>query len=298
LANSLIDPKGLFNIYRCDRCCDFPSGGVCILVHRTLDSLSVDIDYTLFPNVEIVACHVFNCSRKFLLICSYIAPSLIISDFITSIDCLRVLCNTSVDCIVAADFNLPNFNWANFDVPRDSKSVVFYNFICDLGLTQLITEPTRKSKILDLLLTNNPLFVHFWEVAPSFSTSDHDSINFSLLFSINKQPPVSQSYKFLWSQADWDAFADHCRCIDWQELFDVSTCPEICWSLFLDFIYFAASLFVPSKISRITVKCHHSKNIKRLMSKKLTIWTKCRHDPSIENNQKYKTVGNQVHSFY
>ena len=59
VTDGIIDPRRSFypNIYRCDRAADSPWWW-CLYFSSSyfLKSSAIDIDHTMFPNVEIVAC--------------------------------------------------------------------------------------------------------------------------------------------------------------------------------------------------------------------------------------------------
>ena len=223
VTDGIIDPRGLFNIYRCDRAADSHGGGVCILVRRIFKSSAIDIDHTMFPNVEIVACSIFLADFKRTLICCYFPPSLSSSQFLSFTNCLRALCVVDVSCFLIGDFNLPNIDWKNFVFPEDLKSKAFFNFFTDVGLNQLITEPTRGQNVLDLLLTNDPLSVSDCCVSVPFDSSDHESIEFSACFISARTAEVIPSYNFLWNKADWNSFATLLINTDWSSLFALLT---------------------------------------------------------------------------
>jgi len=54
---------------------------------------------------------------------------------------------------------LPNINWVDGHFPMDYKSQVILNFSNELGLTQLMLQPTRKQNVLDLLFIIEPLLI-------------------------------------------------------------------------------------------------------------------------------------------
>jgi hypothetical protein len=87
-----------------------------------------------------------------------------------------------------------------------------------VGLSQLIDQNTRKSNILDLLLTNDPLLVSDFFIDVPFSNSDHESITVLFLvdnFLTNSAEIVSNSMVLSWKQADWNRFALFIYTIDW-----------------------------------------------------------------------------------
>ena len=83
--------------------------------------------------------------------------------------------------IIEGDFNLPNYDW---NIPSytglEQNHVLFLNFLNDYGLVQLNLQPTRESNILDLLITNTPGQIADLTTDVHFSTSDHDSLLFSV----------------------------------------------------------------------------------------------------------------------
>ena len=133
LLNGLVDPRSLFTIYRCDRQSNNPTGGVCILVHSSINSCPVVFDVSHFKSEEIAVCNICVDCSHFLLITCFTALNLSVSDFTVSIDCLKSLCNLSDSCLILGDFNLPLIDWINTYFPGDAKSQYFYLFFTDFG---------------------------------------------------------------------------------------------------------------------------------------------------------------------
>jgi hypothetical protein len=52
-SNGLLDPRGLYTIFRRDRISTFPAGGVCILIRKTLQCNEIFIDCSLYNEVEV-----------------------------------------------------------------------------------------------------------------------------------------------------------------------------------------------------------------------------------------------------
>ena len=55
--------------------------------------------------------------------------------------------------------NCGNIDWVNLNALNDGIHNTFLNFTVERGYSQLITEPTRDSKILDVLLSNEPVSI-------------------------------------------------------------------------------------------------------------------------------------------
>jgi len=137
-SNGLIDPKGFYSIYRKDRV-GSTGGGVCVLISRHLISYVIDIDYSVFNKVDIVACKVqIDNHTKLLLVCCYLAPSVENDIFLSYIECLRNMCDITGPCLLIGDRNLPNINWKANIFPASFKCQCFYSFCSDFGLSQLI----------------------------------------------------------------------------------------------------------------------------------------------------------------
>src|SRR5437870_4037676 len=56
MTDGLLDPRGLYNIYRKDRGDGY--GGVCIFVLSRIQSSVLNLDTTIYADVELIACRV------------------------------------------------------------------------------------------------------------------------------------------------------------------------------------------------------------------------------------------------
>ena len=82
---------------------------------------------------------------------------------------------------IVGDFNLPDVNWESGLAPDDGVQLKLSKYFFDNGFIQFNNNPTRNGNILDLLFCNDPMFVSHLVTSAPFSTSDHDSLIFSLL---------------------------------------------------------------------------------------------------------------------
>ncbi len=80
------------------------------------------------------------------------------------------------------DFNYPNINWVNSELNKH----LFYDAITQLGLCQLINEPTRYNNILDSILTDSPGFTSNITINPPIKNCDHNVIIFQIDYMINQ----------------------------------------------------------------------------------------------------------------
>ena len=83
--------------------------------------------------------------------------------------------------IIVGDMNCGDIDWVNLLAPSDSVQDVFLNFAVRCGYSQLITNPTRGNKILDVLLASEPLSICDVTVMQRpFSNSDHSQVGFKV----------------------------------------------------------------------------------------------------------------------
>jgi len=134
-TNGMLDPRGLFHIYRHDRPGNNHGGGVCIFVAKDITSHSVDVNLEEFNHVDITSCVVRLGKLHVTLLCLYLPPNLAIDDFLTNLKCLRNLCDSpDGQVLLIGDFNLPHIDWINSCVASDAKSQEFYDFSLEFGL--------------------------------------------------------------------------------------------------------------------------------------------------------------------
>ena len=172
IKNSEIFPDG-FKIYRRDRTGQ-QGGGVLIAIKDhyisdEVEDLSPDDKCEMiWAKIEIVGC-------KTLYLSSFYNPKT--SDeqslnwFDTSVRRASQIKNSSI--LIGGDFNLPNWDWKNKILKPNSSypknHYLFDNTLDDLGLTQVVVQPTRKDNILDLIITNLPNQVPRIEIMPGIS---------------------------------------------------------------------------------------------------------------------------------
>ena len=77
------------------------------------------------------------------------------------------------------DFNLPDVNW-ECHTADTSKSRRFMKHLDDNFLVQVLTEPTRKGALLDLLLENREGLVGDVVIGGRLGHSDHEVVEFKI----------------------------------------------------------------------------------------------------------------------
>ncbi len=117
----------------------------------------------------------------------------------------------SSNLLLLGDFNLGNINWKTSSVDPNksgSKSAAekLISLSQDHNLNQLVTEPTRKDSILDLVFTNNSNIVK--KVSVIDGISDHEAVLVDLDIKPNRKRKVKRK-KYFVNKADTEAIEDH-----------------------------------------------------------------------------------------
>ncbi len=97
------------------------------------------------------------------------------------------------------DFNYPNINWYN----SSQNNHIFYDAITQLGLVQMIYEPTRYKNILDLVITDSPGFTDEITINPPIKNCDHNVILFNIHFQ-DKMINILPRKIYKYQEANWD----------------------------------------------------------------------------------------------
>ena len=83
------------------------------------------------------------------------------------------------DCIIMGDFNHGNIKWDTLQ----STGVEVQKFLClvqDNFLTQHVLEPTRATRILDIVLSSQKELVDNVEIKEPLGSSDHNQMHFDI----------------------------------------------------------------------------------------------------------------------
>ena len=218
-----------YNVFRSDRKVS-KNGGVALYLHRTI--VVTEISYFDDDNCEGVICFCKNV--KYIIACIYRPPHLnevsfsnllqFMMDFINSHNPLN-----KYQIIIFGDFNFPNICWNTLSFSSDAISL--NNFMDKLFLDQYICENTRKSNILDLLLTDDCNFVQLVK-AIDVNFSDHKLVKiFTDSFSsLNQTPNTATNLihcgdlhfsKINLNSSDFESINSEFSKIDWVDLVNV-----------------------------------------------------------------------------
>ncbi len=180
-------------------------------------------------NIEHMVIEVI-CSNniKFIFNLIYRAPTndTIITDQIINnfYDC----CNYSIlynytGIYFLGDFNFPNINWTQ----SYKNNHTFYDAISQLGLFQLINEPTRLKNILDLIITDSPGFTNNITINPPIKNCDHNIILFNINYN-DKPTKILPRKIYKYNEANWDNIRKNLNNIKWlQHLYNCNTIEDM-----------------------------------------------------------------------
>ncbi|KAI0221088.1 hypothetical protein LSAT2_027493 [Lamellibrachia satsuma] len=105
---------------------------------------------------------------------------------------------------IARDTNLPDVNWQTNTISKHqyTKQIneLFIDTFTMLGLSQMVTFPTRIHNTLDVFLTNRPSLVNRCEPIPG--VSDHDAAVYVNLDIVPKRQRPVQRKIHIWKKAD------------------------------------------------------------------------------------------------
>ena len=236
-----------YTVYRKDR--NRNGGGVLIAISNSLSSNEV-------PELSIDGCELIWAKikmkgRKHLLVGSYYRPhtkdEASLDKFATA--CQRAIATHNMT-IIGGDLNFPAFDWNNKTLKtRKNHPGLHYKFldlIHELGLTQMVTSPTRKDNTLDLYLTNYPSLVPRVETAPGLS--DHDTVYLEFDLNPTRQRPVKRDIK-LYNKANWTELKNTASVLSNEitSKYSINSDTESIWKDLKDGLHNMENDHVPSK---------------------------------------------------
>ena len=166
--------------------------------------------------------------------------------------------------LIMGDFNFPEVEWAKSETLNDSHP--FIECINDNFLFQGVTECTRNSNILDLILTSEENMIDNVTVGEPFGSSDHQIIRFD--FIACKESSSVENKMLDYFKADYEQMREDCKLIIWDGIVrgvDV----EADWNCFKLEIAKLRDKYVPFKknknnkckwVNKMVIKSRRAKN--------------------------------------
>jgi len=109
-----------------------------------------------------------------------------------------------------------------------------HNFALVNGFIQAVDEPTRGNNIIDLVFINEPVRLSSIAIEPPFSTSDHNTVSFTVAFDYPATSrPLPSQRRYLWKQGAYAAMSNYLRNFDWSHMMSTHFNPDDLWTVFL-----------------------------------------------------------------
>ncbi|KAK3090224.1 hypothetical protein FSP39_010191 [Pinctada imbricata] len=287
-------PPDLYNVYRNDRVSGpkhTSHGGVLIAITKDLISSEVK---ELQSDCEIIWAEINTAGSRNILISSYYRPP---SDTGQSLEQLeislsRINHQSNSTILLGGDFNLGHIDWPNLctipSKPDASQHQMLLNIINDNHLHQTVNIPTRKDRILDLLLVNNPTFVTKITTLPPIGSSDHDIVYAEIDTWLKRvKGPPRKVLKY--NKANWDGIRSDLEktYTEIKNQYPTHNINQL-WNIFKTNLTNSINTYIPSKL----IRCKHrlpwvTDKLRRMINKKNKLYKK-KKDPNYTD--KYKKL--------
>jgi hypothetical protein len=207
-----------YTVYRRDRD-DDPHGGVMLLVRENFASELIPRNST----IEILWVLVDFGTHRAVFGVYYRANV----SHVHELDLLRQELTYISDhyptaCIVlVGDFNMPDVDWSQGVAPRIYKQDEYIDLFSAFNLTQVVDKPTRRDRILDLVLVSEPGSILKVETHPPIGRSDHEVVECVIAGESTgaKEGSHIGQYRYCWSRARWKELKQALRTINWWDIF-------------------------------------------------------------------------------
>ena len=185
------------------------------------------------------------------LLCSWYRPPVqgeveSIATFGKELDSLR---NQALGTVLVGDLNLHSQRWLHYSSRNSVEGETMRKLCLELGLRQIVREPTRGYYLLDLVVTD----IESANVAVSAKVADHSIVTTRL----NLALPQTVAHKrevWSYSKADWDRLKTELHVTDWSFLacrdasLAAATLTQVCLQ--------KAARYIPKRILQAR-KCTH-----------------------------------------
>ena len=322
VSDAMLDPLHAYKIFRLDRPGSKTGGGVILFIKKRIPAVKINLG-SEFASLECVCVDILNKSGSTIRVFTVYRKGggsaydkFYMNNLLT---CFNSFCTTDVTCLIVGDINCPSIDWIEATVFNDLLQKAFFDVMCNLGFTQYVTEATRESNILDVILCNDPFLIASVYVKSPFSTSDHNSVEFVLnrvtnnslggdvtlnesclaTYADNSSECLFETGFILWKDADWQGLERFLRVVEWDPIFANCANSDGCWSNFCEVISYAIKLYVPhrnkfrnnshdpSKSKLISHTKSYPRALKNLLIRKAASWRKYRLKRTRMRKKKY-----------
>ena len=169
------------------------------------------------------------------------------------ISVMRASSINNASLVIGGDFNFPGWDWKTKSIKAGAAYTGlhhrFSDIIDNIGLVQIVEEPTLKNNVLDLILTNRPNKVLRVDVLPG--VSDHD-----IVFTELDMRPVKQKQKPrqipIYRKAEWEPMKEDMKSLhkDMEAMYNSTTGVNEMWEKFRDTLQHSINSHIPHRQSR------------------------------------------------
>ena len=147
------------------------------------------------------------------------------------------------ETIIMLDFNHGNIKWDTLQ----STGVEDQTFLClvqDNILTQHVLEPTRATRVLDIVLSSQKELVDNVKIKESLGSSDHSQIHFNI--NIKSDKTKVKQWRRDFRKGNYKEIRKKLALIDWNDKMKNKTATE-CWNILREELDRAIDSYVPIK---------------------------------------------------
>ena len=178
------------------------------------------------------------------------------------------------DCIIMGDFNHGNIKWDTLQ----STCVEDQTFLCliqDNFLTQHVLEPTRATRVLDIVLSSQKELVDNVKIKEPLGSSDHNQMHFDIHIKSDRTKVKQCRRDF--GKGNYKEIRKSLALIDWNDKMKNKTATE-CWNILRGELDSAVDSYVPmKKQGKRSKKKHLSKEAFRKIRHKQNKWRVYKH---------------------
>ena len=272
---------------------DSRGGGVLIAVKK---SLSCELISTSVHS-EIISVKIKLKGQKALIVCAvYRPPDYSLEKSQEVVNEIRNMSNRNKGAItfVCGDFNLPDVDWVNQEIKGHQylKGIneAFIEMSHDLGMSQIVDQPTRGQTILDLCFTNFPHLITKCHLLARLG--DHEIVRIVASIRPPKKKPVKRQIS-LWNKVDEVALRKDVHDFTAVVLEKFSNSKDIneIWDFVKEGLDKIVKKHVPSKLT--SSRNHQpwiNSNVKRLIRKRNRWFKKAKNSDSDKVWDIYKAI--------
>ena len=200
---------------------------------------------------------------------------------------------TYENMVIGGDLNLSKISWDSLENTRGTKEVAFLEILNDHFLTQLNFIPTRRDRVLDLVITNVPDRVRMPKVlSPKESDvfTDHGTVSFEFHESTKATHRVKRTV-YDYRNGDFDGLRGALEALNLCNLIQDSDDINSDWTFWKDAFMSAVSDFIPTKkIKGKNTPPWITSEIIHALRKKEAARSKLKKSPTDHQQQKYREL--------